>query len=215
MKLWTAFLNALFPKGVACSACNRETVPDEYGLCPRCSEKIRRYLPMRDFCPEELTGYTAGIMYDGVVPKAVQRFKYNGATHMAGFFAQYMPLPPDWEIDALVPVPLHKRRLKLRGYNQSLLLAEALSERTRVPVRPELLTRTRNTKKQAKLNHEKRVQNVKGAFSAQMDCTGLKLAIVDDVCTTGNTLNECAQALKAAGAAQVYGITACRASGAD
>lgn len=207
--------DALFPRGVACCACNRETVPDEQGLCPECAESIRRYIPSGSFCPEELDGYAAGLMYDGVTANAVKRFKYYGAAYLGDFFAQYMPVPPEWELDAIVPVPLHRIRQRVRGYNQSLLIAHALSKRTGIETRAELLVRTRHTRKQARLSREKRAKNLTGVFLSTADCTGLRIAIVDDVCTTGNTLNECAKALRAAGAKAVYGITACRVSRYD
>ena len=120
-----------------------------------------------------------------------------------------MAIPPEWSVDCIVPVPLSGNRLKQRGYNQSEVLAEAVSERFALPVRTDLLTRVRETEKQSLMTREQRLKNLKGAFSASKDCRGLSIVLVDDIKTTGSTLSECAKELKKRGAVRVYALTAC------
>jgi ComF family protein len=100
-------------------------------------------------------------------------------------------------------VPLNPVRLKERGYNQSALIAQQLSNITRIPFSVHLLKRLRNTPSQTKLSREQRKENVKGAFAVQGNVEGKRVLLIDDVITTGSTLNECAKVLKQNGAAWV------------
>lgn len=113
-------------------------------------------------------------------------------------------------VDALVPVPLHPKRLRQRGYNQSELLARAIGKALALPVRPAWLRRVRNTHAQSLLSREERLSNPVGAFLATPGLEGARVALVDDVLTTGATAAACAQALRQAGAARVYVVTFAR-----
>ena len=111
-----------------------------------------------------------------------------------------------------MPVPLHPRRLKERGYNQAEVIARPLGEAARLAVTPAALQRTLWTEPQARMgNRTHRARNVNGAFAARAELVaGRRVAVVDDVCTTGATLNACADALTAAGAVSVWGLTLAR-----
>lgn len=115
-------------------------------------------------------------------------------------------------IDAVVPVPLHWRRLVVRRYNQSALLGFALARRLGVPCRPGLLTRVKYTTPQMRLTREQRLRNVRGAFAvpASADVAGKTLLLVDDVVTTGATVDACAAVLMQAGAAAVHCVALAR-----
>lgn len=116
-------------------------------------------------------------------------------------------LTNDQSIRALVPIPLHRHRLMERGYNQTELLCTAFSRKISIPVKKNLLIKRKKTDAQAGLDRSKRLVNIKGAFSCPGRFPkGARLLLVDDVCTTGSTLNECAQVLKKAGATHVYGF---------
>lgn len=128
---------------------------------------------------------------------------------MADFFAAYMRIPEHWTIHCIVPVPLAKKRLNERGYNQSCELAVRLGEIYSIPVLDDIVIRVRETKTQTHMTAKMRRKNVKGAFLATCDCKGFNILLVDDVLTTGSTLKECARVLKKAGANRVYAITAC------
>lgn len=118
-------------------------------------------------------------------------------------------------VDLVLPVPLHRARLKERGYNQSDLLARSLGEALGKPVLADALIRTRNTSAQTQLNAQERRANVAGAFRVRHpeQVAGKHLAVVDDVLTTGATLDACSQALLAAGAQSVFAVVVARPLG--
>lgn len=102
---------------------------DDTGLCTPCMASITR---CNAFPALEYTdGFTAGLMYDEDTAEAIHGFKYNDKRYLASFFAQFIILPNNWEIDCIVPVPLHKKRLARRGYNQSALIAQELAKKKR------------------------------------------------------------------------------------
>lgn len=114
--------------------------------------------------------------------------------------------------DVIVPVPLHPARLRERGYNQSQLLAQAVSQELGLLVNVSSLQRTRQTKSQMTLGSSERRHNVAGAFKCLgPDLAGQKVLLLDDVCTTGSTLDSCAAALKQNGVASVWGLTLAKA----
>lgn len=115
------------------------------------------------------------------------------------------------QVDLLTPVPLHPHRLGERGYNQSMLLARELGEGMGTPVM-ECLSRSRETAAQAGLRAADRQANVRGAFRCieGVDLSGRRVGIVDDVCTTGATLEDCARALRQAGCSSAWGIAVAR-----
>ncbi len=148
----------------------------------------------------------------------IHRFKYGKQRWLAEPFALWMAeLSSDHrikleEIEGLVPVPLHKKREKERGYNQSLLLAEALAKKWKKPVLP-VLERVRYTETQTHFDRKERMQNLRVAFRvrAGAELQEKKFLLVDDVFTTGSTLDECARTLLDSGAGAVWAITAARA----
>ncbi|MCL5037356.1 MAG: ComF family protein [Chloroflexi bacterium] len=115
-------------------------------------------------------------------------------------------------IDLILPVPLHEKRVKERGFNQAEVLAAAVSEEFKIPIKTNHLKRVRATALQSKLNKEQRINNVRGAFSLLWagKLRGKSVLLVDDIMTTGSTLNECARLLRNAGARQVSALTLCR-----
>jgi ComF family protein len=116
-------------------------------------------------------------------------------------------------IDAILPVPLHTKRLRQRGFNQALLLAYRMSEQHNIPLSCDNLIRQRPTRPQVELTGAERIQNVAGAFAVRrpLDIRDRHIVLIDDVFTTGATLNECAAVLKDAGAAAVTACTLARA----
>jgi ComF family protein len=115
--------------------------------------------------------------------------------------------------DVIVPVPLHASRLRERGYNQCELLANELSQVLKLPINTTALQRTRQTKSQMTLNAAERHQNLMGAFFCQpKNLTQRHVLLIDDVCTTGTTLDTCAEALMQSGASSVWGLTLAKAS---
>jgi ComF family protein len=157
----------------------------------------------------------AATVYQGAIRNAIHRYKYAGrkglgiplATLLYGAWTRWPELRP---IDALVPVPLHRTSYRQRGYNQAEILAQSLSQRTSIPVLAKGLVRIRKTKPQFELTKEDRLSNLAGAleFESAEDrpLKGMNFLLIDDVCTTGATLIECARALRQAGAPRVKAL---------
>jgi ComF family protein len=220
-----ATLDLLFP--LRCLGCGVEGTM----LCPSCAGALPRIEPPYcDHCGSPLSqdglcrsctihrptidGIRSLFTFEGTVRKAVHGLKYGGlksaASPLAGLLGQFLdrnPIPAD----VIVPVPLHKKRLRSRGYNQSSLLAGPVAENAGLPVREHLLVRKRDTVSQAKTSSAaERRRNVQGAFIAPHSLDGDRVLLIDDVCTTGATMDACATALMAAGARNVWGLTLAR-----
>lgn len=203
-------LNALYPDNVSCRICGCEAVVDIHGVCNNCQSAIE--LAGEKHGSHTILAFRAGLNYNGKVSLPMQAFKYNGARYMARFFAQFMEVNDEWSIDVVVPVPLHDKKLRKRGYNQSELLARLVAERYGLSVNAFAVRRTKNTPTQTQMSAKERVENMKDAFAVNSKAFSDKnILLVDDVRTTGSTLIACADALKAAGAANIYALTACAA----
>jgi ComF family protein len=157
----------------------------------------------------------ARFLYGGQLAVAVQALKYRGSGHLAGPLGRCLgqEVLEGPSIDLIVPVPLHRRRLALRGYNQAALLARAAARTAQLPCYPVALQRTRDTASQAWLGIEERRQNVHGAFRATCPrrVAGQSVLLIDDVMTTGSTAAAAATALLEAGATEVHVLTLARA----
>ena len=150
---------------------------------------------------------------EGWLRDAIRSFKYQGESARAEHLGELLvPLLVDLTpFDALVPVPLHPRRERRRGFNQARLLARAAAKQLDAPVE-NVLVRTRSTGQQVGLDAEARRANVRGAFAVEdgRTCRGGRFVLVDDVLTTGSTLGNCAETLAAAGAVWVGAVTLAR-----
>ena len=181
-----------------CPGCG---IPWAFGIC-RCEELPDAIERVRSVGP-----------YAGWLSGAVAQVKYHGEWARLDYLAPLLTraIADLLPADALVPVPLHASRRKQRGFNQTEKIAVRLSEEIAVPVELALL-RSRRTTPQVRLDGEGRQQNVLGAFAISPGhlVAGKRLILVDDVITTGATLGECAQVLRAAGAASVDVVTIAR-----
>lgn len=196
-----------------CPVCQKSLVPIIPPTCPRCGCPQ----PEGALCPTckgwsaEIDGIRSPFAFQGVMRQAIHELKYRNlralAATMAGWLAEYLAVNcvPG---DVLVPVPLHPKRLRERGYNQSDLLARAVGKLTGLPVVSDCLARTKHTPPQARsANVSERQSHVAGAFACRdRRLRGRKILLIDDVATSGATLNAGAAALKAAGAASVWGL---------
>lgn len=186
-------------------------------MCQRCGRPESSGV----FCAEcwrhtsSLDAVRSVFIFEGIVRQAVHEFKYRNVQAisgcMAGFMSRYF-LENGLTGDLLVPVPLHDKRLRQRGYNQSQLLAADLARQVSMAVNPALVKRIRNTGPQARSAsvYERRV-NMENAFLCTSgEAAGRDIVVIDDVCTSGATLESCASALKKAGANRVLGFTLAR-----
>jgi competence protein ComFC len=163
----------------------------------------------------EIDGIRYPFRFDEVVRKAIHELKYRDlkaiSPCLAELLADYLmrnPLPGE----ALVSVPLHPRRLRERGYNQSGLLSRELGKRIGLPVIEDCLIRVKQAQPQVRaVDVEERRRNVADAFSCRDErVSGKQIILIDDVCTSGATLESCAAALKGSGAKSVWGLTLAR-----
>ena len=163
----------------------------------------------------DIDGIRFPFPFDGTVRQAILSFKYRNVKALAPVLAQLMkdylvahPLPAE----VLVPVPLHRRRLRHRGYNQASLLARELGRLSLMPVVEGSLVRLRDAPAQTRsITAEERRSNVAQAFFCRdQELADKRVLLIDDVCTSGATLDACAAAVKAAGATSVWGLTVAR-----
>jgi ComF family protein len=171
--------------------------------CGPCAKK-RKYFTMA-----RALGY-----YEGSLQEAIHRWKYEGKTTLNPLFGEWMAvgLNRHWNPDSLdlvIPVPLHRGRLRQRGFNQALLLATELSRRSGIPYRKRVLQKKNPTLPQVSLSGVEREKGVRGSFHLvrREEVEGRSVLLVDDVYTTGATVNECSKILLAGGAARVDVLT--------
>ena len=200
-----------------CDSCQASVQKIEPPLCPLCGQKLTR-AELCKRCQKAVPRYTAlrsWAVFDGPVRNALHQLKYQRNVGLGDVLAHSLVelfQSVKWEIDLIAPVPLGLARLAERGYNQSSLLARPFSLALNVPYRPQILIRTRETRSQVGLTAVERRLNVSGAFIAHSNwAVGRSVLVVDDVTTSGSTLEACADALFTAGAWQVYGLTLARA----
>lgn len=156
----------------------------------------------------------APFAHGGAVAQAIYRLKYRGRREVARSLAPLLSTAASGMlagVDAIAPIPLHPARRRSRGYDQALLLARELSRLSRRPLRPRLLSRVRETQQQVGLDREGRGRNLDGAFEASPAARGLRIALVDDVVTTGATARAAAGALALVGAKGVVVLALARA----
>jgi len=203
-----------------------ETLPAP--LCTQCGRPIVSTavaevisLPMCRLCRDRVYNFDFARSFGAYTPRmarAILLLKYGNVTPLGGWFARCLARlverqPQDFAADAVVPVPLDQGRLRERGYNQAEHIAKPLARLLGIPFRSYLLIRTRPRPSQLRLTRRERWETVRGAYAthktAQVD--KLRVLLVDDVFTTGATLDACSQVLKRAGAARVVGLTVARA----
>jgi ComF family protein len=206
--------------GEDCLLCGRECSPEL--LCPACIAELPALpescpccalpSPAAALCgsclnrPPHFDATLALWRYEFPCDGLVQALKYRARLALAGFFARSLATRPMPEVDLIVPMPLHRARLAERGFNQALEIARHLGR----PIAPRGVLRVKDTLPQTELPYEERAKNVRGAFLCRLDLSGASVAVLDDVMTTGATLNELARVLKRAGATRVENLVIAR-----
>jgi ComF family protein len=207
---------------VICPACRKAIRPARSPYCPCCGLpfpagkphlcatclKERRYFAIHRTCAS----------YEGALKEAIHRFKYEGVLPLRRVLGDLLlpvlkAMRREHPVDVLVPIPLHIRRLRERGYNQALILVRELNKRTGIPYQERALAKIKDTPMQISLKKRERGKNLKGVFEVKDPeaIQGKAVVLVDDVYTTGATVNECARTLLKAGAKQVAALTVARA----
>ena len=209
-------------------------------ICPKCEKKLTRVTPpfclkcgkplekdrvRREYCADCAGGThlfaqgRAVFVYHGAMIGSMHRLKYGNRRDYADIFArEAYETYGGWirriAPDALIPVPLHPKRRRERGYNQAELIAEALAKRTGIPLEKKLLLRVINTSPQKQLSAKERKNNLKNAFQMSKNIVQLeKVLLIDDIYTTGSTVDAAAGALMGAGVKKVYVLCICIGGG--
>lgn len=191
--------------GLWCAACDRSLPRLPAGRCPGCALPT----PAGERCghclkhPPLFDRAVAAYAYAYPLDRLIQAMKYREKLALADAFAAKLAPLIDSRPDCAIAMPLHPAKLRERGFNQSLLLASAISSKLKVELLPHACRRVRDTPPQSTLPWKERKKNVRDAFCCEQDLAGLHVALVDDVLTTGASLNALASAAKARGAAEV------------
>lgn len=207
--------------GRICPVCQTQIVRVKGAFCMRCGKPLGSRHSGKEYCTDcartahLFTQGRAVFVYRGAMIGAMHRLKYGNRRDYAPIFARAAyEAHADWirriAPDVLLPVPLHSKRRRARGYNQAELLARELSFLSGLPLETQLLRRVHNTQRQRQLSASQRKNNLKNAFQITKKIVqSKKVLLIDDIYTTGSTADAAAAALLGAGAACVYLLCIC------
>ena len=191
-----------------CMICGKPLEENERELCNDCTRKNHNYIRG-----------VAAFTYTRELKESIYRFKYSNRREYAEFYGNMIlklkgHIIRSWQPDVIIPVPLHPARYRKRGFNQAELIAERLGKGLGVPVNSKILIRTVNTAPQKTLNDKERARNTKNAFQLTDNIVKYrKVLLVDDIYTTGATLDSCAEVLMQSGVKEVYFAAICTGRG--
>ena len=208
MSAWDGLLGLIYPRRAVCMGCGSHAGFPRDWLCESCRRELASRWVGAGQPPKGglFDGAAYGYHYGGPVSGLVRNLKYRGVTRLAPIMAKGMAracgfIEPTGA-DVVVPVPMHPKRQRQRGFNHAELLARDTAAILGLPVCL-AVKRVRNTRQQARLSVRERLRNLDGALALAGDVRGKRVLLVDDVCTTGATANACAQVLRDGGAKSV------------
>lgn len=210
LKIQEKISNLLYPP--ICGICEKI---NKDGLCPKCNLELKKQAEVSILQKEEIEEnikkekYFEELMYifkyEGQVRKLILDYKFNEKSYLYKTFVNFLLKNEKIfenikKYDKIIPVPISKKRNKERGYNQSMLIADEIANKTNLELVNNCLIKTKNIIEQSKLNKEDRQQNIQGVYSLQNErlITNKKILLVDDIYTTGSTVNECCKILQQA-----------------
>ena len=217
------FENKSIKRPDVCLGCLKDIRIIKQPTCMRCGKQLEDEID--EFCYDctfkrfEFERGVAGFSYSKAMRRSMYAFKYNNRREYANFYSKvicekYNKVIKSWDADVLIPVPLHRARFIKRGYNQAQVMAEAIGKKIGMEVDSKLLVRNKNTKPQKELTDKERCNNIENAFQISSNAIKYKKVIlVDDIYTTGTTINECAKVLKRNGVETVYFVSVCVGNG--
>lgn len=229
-KLTESFLNILYPRrcplcheilkeqdSLICETCRKTLHPIEEPRCYKCGKLVREGEEYCSDCASVQHFYDRGrgiFVYNEKMRQSLVRYKYYGCREYGDFYSRAMYLYGKneialWKPELIVPVPVHRTKERKRGFNQSAYLAERISRYTGIPADLTLVKKIRKTKSQKKLTVYQRQENLKKAFCVQHSVSAGRILVVDDVYTTGSTIDAMARCLKEKGAEKIYFLTVC------
>ena len=227
MNLWEKCLDLLYPqtcyfcgkvsKDRLCKSCCEKVIYIEEPRCKKCGKPIRYEEKEQCYdCQQNNTYYEQGKslwLHQGAVKWSVYQFKYHNRRIYGKFYAEemyrlYGKKLEDWGIDVIIPIPLHPKRRRKRGYNQAEMIAKHLGRLSGIKVDKKAVVRVSDTKPQKQLNPKERKRNLQRAFRVHKKWEPVKrILLIDDIYTTGNTIDAVAKAPKEKGACKVWFLT--------
>ncbi len=208
------FSSVLASQKLVCTSCKRKPEYVQEPVCKKCGKPVENQRQEYCYdCQKHQSAFIQGKalwIYQGEVRHSIYRFKYQGRREYARYYGRELArVYGNWargrKIEALVPIPLSKKKKRQRGFNQAALIAREFSRETGIPVYGNLLVRVRNTRAQKELNDQERKNNLKKAFKTRANKVQLDhILLIDDIYTTGSTMNEAAGELRASGISKVY-----------
>ena len=226
-KAYDFLLDTVYPR--RCPVCGDIVLPKGRGICEKCANVLKPIdgsfclkcgKPLgdagREWCincldkHHEFTEGRSAFIYDDAMRKSIYRFKYNHQKEYASYYGRVIAdilgrKIKSYNADALIPVPMYKAKERKRGFNQANLLAKELSRHVNIPVRNDIVVRKRSTQMMRSLGAAERENNIKNAFKLRSDSVKLKnVIIVDDIYTTGSTIDAVASVLRQAGVQNIY-----------
>lgn len=210
-------------KDGVCIRCNSRLHYIKSPKCLKCGKQI--YEMNQEFCCDcknkkhEFVQGAGVFAYDEEIKKSIYRFKYSNQREYSHFYARAIVNRLGYQIrhwmpDIIIPIPLNRIKYLKRGYNQAELVARSVGDLLDIPVDSKLLIRTRNTRPMKELNDEERVKNLQNAFKIRSDIVKYnKVLLLDDIYTTGATIDACSALLKEAGAKEIFFVSVCIGNG--
>lgn len=209
------FCGAVTGDGI-CSVCRKQITKISGTYCLKCGKPIRH--TEEEYCYDckknkhVFCGGRALWVHKSPVSDAIYALKYQNRRIYGEIFGkelakQYESYLKKRQISLIIPIPLHKRKLRKRGYNQAAIIAQRLGAETGIPVDDRILRRVRETLPQKNLNDKERRKNIRNAFEAAGPVNAENIVLIDDIYTTGSTLDEAARTLRRAGAQNVWFLT--------
>lgn len=223
-------LNLLYPR--RCPLCHRILKDSRELICRECAGSLKPVSGARCFkcgkpvgeeeeyckdCQSHPKAFDQGrgiFLYDKQMKQSIMKFKYYGCREYGRFYARAMYIYAGmemrkWKPDVLVPVPMYWRKKRMRGFNQAEFLAQHLSLYSGIPTDSSLIKKVRETDSQKKLDAVHRRKNLQNAFEASENVKGKRILVIDDVYTTGSTMDVIAQLLREKGAESIFFLTVC------
>ncbi|MEW6163328.1 MAG: ComF family protein [Nitrospirota bacterium] len=187
--------------GLSCRICAMPFSSEYAEICLQCLKKAPPFSKVINYG-----------LYEGALAEAINHLKFHGLKRLAKPLGRLLLSFDLSAVDGIVPVPLSIKRLRERGFNQSLLIARVIAKKIGIPLLMDILLKKKETPPQIGLSAKERLSNLKNAFKVKGDIRGLRLLLVDDVMTTGATVTECSKELLKAGAKEVIVLTLARSS---
>ena len=203
--------NILFP--TVCGICGKI---DKNPLCSICSKKIKKLIcaETQEVQDKNFLEHAYVFKYDGIIREKLINYKFNEQSYLHETFSNIIIKNEKIcrfikNYDIIIPVPIHKKRYKQRGYNQTELIARKIAQKLDITMVTDVLQKEINNKPQSDLSKIERVQNIKNVYTVQnsQKIKNKAILIIDDIYTTGNTVNECSKMLKQAGANKIAVLT--------